>query len=146
MPVSSSDAQTTADWDLSTHHQIGLGVGVAKKLEPDDLGRYSHHASRWAWSHEDCYWTEYNNNHLHCWCVLLSLHILCCMPNVLVLSRDECWFTTLLFSHQWHITSLCLGTPRVIFCSILIISSRVTILISDHWFGSSLSLRQFCHF
>ncbi|KAG7011102.1 hypothetical protein SDJN02_27900 [Cucurbita argyrosperma subsp. argyrosperma] len=45
MPVSSSDAQTTADWDLSTHHQIGLGVGVAKKLEPDDLGRYSHHAS-----------------------------------------------------------------------------------------------------
>ncbi|XP_022973833.1 uncharacterized protein LOC111472378 isoform X3 [Cucurbita maxima] len=45
MPVSSSDAQTTADWDLPTHHQIGLGVGVAKKLEPDDLGRYSHHAS-----------------------------------------------------------------------------------------------------
>lgn len=45
IPVSSSDAQTTADWDLSSHHQIGLGVGVAKKLEPDDLGRYSHHAS-----------------------------------------------------------------------------------------------------
>ncbi|XP_022947420.1 uncharacterized protein LOC111451285 isoform X3 [Cucurbita moschata] len=43
IPVSSSDAQTTADWDLPSHHQIGLGV--AKKLEPDDLGRYSHQAS-----------------------------------------------------------------------------------------------------
>ncbi|KAG6605344.1 hypothetical protein SDJN03_02661, partial [Cucurbita argyrosperma subsp. sororia] len=43
IPVSSSDVQTTADWDLPSHHQIGLGV--AKKLEPDDLGRYSHQAS-----------------------------------------------------------------------------------------------------
>ncbi|XP_059665546.1 uncharacterized protein LOC132311579 isoform X2 [Cornus florida] len=45
MPISSSDPQTTADWDLLRQHQNGLGGGVAKELE-HDLGRYSHISSR----------------------------------------------------------------------------------------------------
>uniref|UniRef100_A0A5B6ZEA9 DUF7046 domain-containing protein n=1 Tax=Davidia involucrata TaxID=16924 RepID=A0A5B6ZEA9_DAVIN len=42
----SSDPQTTTDWDLLGHHRSGLGGAVAKNLEPDDLGRYSPLESR----------------------------------------------------------------------------------------------------
>jgi hypothetical protein len=38
-PVSSSDAQTATDWELSSRHQIGLGGVAARNLEPDDLVR-----------------------------------------------------------------------------------------------------------
>ncbi|XP_038997383.1 uncharacterized protein LOC120122300 isoform X2 [Hibiscus syriacus] len=42
-----SDAQTDSNWDLPGQHHGGLGGGVAStNLEPDDLGRYSHIASR----------------------------------------------------------------------------------------------------
>ncbi|XP_059453233.1 uncharacterized protein LOC132183813 isoform X2 [Corylus avellana] len=46
IPVSSSDAQTATDWELSSRHQIGLGGVAARNLEPDDLGRYPPLASR----------------------------------------------------------------------------------------------------
>ncbi|KAF5960336.1 hypothetical protein HYC85_001545 [Camellia sinensis] len=46
VPITSSDPQTTADWDMLGHHQSGLGDGVAKNLEPDDIVRYSPHSSR----------------------------------------------------------------------------------------------------
>lgn len=46
IPVSSSDAQTATDWELSNHRQSGLGGVAARNLEPDDLGRYPPLASR----------------------------------------------------------------------------------------------------
>ena len=77
VPVSTSDAQTAAEWDLLIHHQSG---GVAKNLEPDDMGRFSPLARRWAWSNGDCFCElNTNYNHLHlvgskfilllCWCL-----------------------------------------------------------------------------
>lgn len=45
VPMSTSDAQTTAEWDLLVRQQGGVGV-VPKHLEPEDLGRYSPLASR----------------------------------------------------------------------------------------------------
>ena len=48
--MSTSDAQTTAEWDLLVRRQSGGGGGgagaVARRLESDDLGRYSPLASR----------------------------------------------------------------------------------------------------
>ena len=42
-----SDAQTDSNWDLPGQNPGGLGGAIASKnLEPDDLGRYSHIASR----------------------------------------------------------------------------------------------------
>ncbi|KAM7518006.1 hypothetical protein LguiB_016968 [Lonicera macranthoides] len=43
----SSDPLTTRDWDLLGHHQSSLGGGVARGLEPDDMGgMYSPLSSR----------------------------------------------------------------------------------------------------
>ncbi|KAL3534068.1 hypothetical protein ACH5RR_002529, partial [Cinchona calisaya] len=42
----SSDPQTTRDWDLLGHRQSTLGYVVVKNPESDDLGRYSPLASR----------------------------------------------------------------------------------------------------
>ncbi|XP_038721653.1 uncharacterized protein LOC120013785 isoform X2 [Tripterygium wilfordii] len=51
MPIN-SDGQTAADWDLSGHHQYGLGGNVAKNLETDDVARYSPLASRNSAAHD----------------------------------------------------------------------------------------------
>ncbi|XP_065877036.1 uncharacterized protein [Euphorbia lathyris] len=45
IPMASPDAQT-AEWDVPNHHQRGVGGGVAKNMEADDMGRYSPLTSR----------------------------------------------------------------------------------------------------
>ncbi|PSR88328.1 DNA excision repair protein ERCC-6-like, partial [Actinidia chinensis var. chinensis] len=46
IPISSSNLQTTADWDILRSQRCGLGDGLAKSLEPDNMVRYSTLASR----------------------------------------------------------------------------------------------------
>ncbi|XP_021825382.1 uncharacterized protein LOC110766372 isoform X2 [Prunus avium] len=46
VPVSTSDAQTTTEWDLLGRHQSGLGGVVTNNLKANGLGRYSPIESR----------------------------------------------------------------------------------------------------
>ncbi|PSR90935.1 Bud site selection protein [Actinidia chinensis var. chinensis] len=46
IPISSSNLHTTADWDILGSQRGGLGDGLSKSLEPDNMVRYSTLASR----------------------------------------------------------------------------------------------------
>ncbi|ONI14614.1 hypothetical protein PRUPE_4G288600 [Prunus persica] len=46
VPVSTSDAQTTTEWDLLGRHQSGLGGVVTNNMKANGLGRYSPIESR----------------------------------------------------------------------------------------------------
>ncbi|KAE9589701.1 hypothetical protein Lalb_Chr21g0311741 [Lupinus albus] len=55
------DAQTGNDWDILSHHQSGLGGGVATNVDANELGTYSPIASRNPSAHDAHYGEEMSN-------------------------------------------------------------------------------------
>lgn len=91
VPVSTSDAQTAREWDVLVRHQSGYDGVLPRNMEPDDLGRYSPLASRWAWSNGDCF-CELNTNYNH-------LHLLVGSNFIELL----CWWSSVWIIVQMHL-------------------------------------------